>query len=1060
MRMKKTIWLGVALLVALACSRQEQQDTETVREQVVVVPEQEKEPAIYVPGQVKLCFDDDMVALIESGEDLETKAPGLQSIMEQLGVVSLERVFPEAGEFEARTRAAGLHRFYVAEYNAALPVTRAVGDLKTVPGVISAAPVRELKLRGFNDPYFSRQWHYVNNQYQNADINVKDVWEQYTTGNADVIVAVVDEGVKYTHEDLAANMWDDGNGHCGYNAVSNSTNITWNRSGDIGHGSHVAGTIAAVSNNGKGVVGIAGGDYAAGIGGARIMSCQIYQGYNSASDTRTARVMKWAADHGAVLMNCSWGYSADMDGNGYVSSWELQYFKEEHFTDPDYADLRNAVDYFLANAGCDADGNQLPDSPMKGGLIFFACGNDNIDWDIISSYEPILAVGAFGLHGTKASYSCYGDWVDIAAPGGDGSSSSNSVWSTVPNEIESTHYSGISWAGTSMACPHATGVAALLVSYFGGPGFTAERCKEYLLGGLGNVIGGSRPIGRKLDAYASFQYGIEAQGLPQTNLPPELAFDEQEITLNALETRTVSFQASDPEEAELSYSFDPGSDAAVLDLENKQVVINGANAPLGTYTAVLTVADPEGLEASASFTYTIVKTTRPPMVAFEQPEVSLTTKEKLNVSYQLSDPDGDELTVSFTPGSDAAVLDADNKQVVITGADAPKGTYKAILTVEDADGFQESATLIYSIVKTMTPPEISLDRTEVTLNTEETAIIEYTTFDADEDELSLSLTPASAAVTLDETNKRLIISGAAAGLGSFSATLTVTDVDGMATSANFRYTVILPPMPPEISLEKDLISVRAHEKAEVWVRASDPNGDAVTLSCNPGSDAFVWDAQAGKAVITGKNAAAGVYTAYFTATDPGGLFTTVSIQYNIFPNHAPELIRVQDNLVFNQVGATATVYASSMFSDSDNETPVLSISCSNPSVVTPSMKMDGTLTLTAAGYGVSDITVTATDALGATGSQTFQVAVKNPQKTMEVFPSTVTDVANIWIESTLPTAVHVEVFSTTGARVITADITASIYNPVSLDVTSLAPGVYTVAATYNGSTQKTRMVKY
>ena len=885
--MKKIIWLGLTLAAALSCTRQEQEQ-KTEQSSQIQAEETAAQASVYVPGQVKLCFDDETAALIASGESLQTRAPGLESLMQELGVVSLERVFPEAGEYEARTRAAGLHRFYVAEFDTKRPVTKAAGEFSQLPGVTSAAPVRRLEKRAFNDPYFSKQWHYVNTRYQNADINVQQVWDKYTTGSANVVVAVVDEGVKYTHEDLADNMWTDAEGHYGYNAVTNNYNITWNRNGDVGHGSHVAGTIAAVNNNGKGVAGVAGGDYAAGVPGVRIMSCQIYQGYNSASDSRTARVIKWAADQGAVLMNCSWGYSADYDQNGYVSASELAAFKQEHFTDPDYADLRAAVDYFLANAGCDAHGNQREDSPMKGGLIFFACGNDNVDWDIISSYEPIVAVGAFGPSGSKASYSCYGNWVDVAAPGGDGYSSNDCVWSTVPKEIEYADYAGNGWQGTSMASPHATGVAALIVSYFGGKGFTADQCREILQGGLGNTIGGNRPIGRKLDAYASFQYGIENFVNPGVD-PEDDPFHEE-------------------------------------------------------------------------------KPNHAPVVFLGQTDIVLHSEETVSVAFSAKDPDGDELSISFTPGSDAATLDVEGGKLTVNGAGAPLGTYKA--------------------------------------------------------------------------------------------TVTVTDKDGLTASASLNYTIILPPMPPVITLEQEEITLRAHEQAVIHVSVEDPNGDAVTLSCKTGSSALTWNANASRATIVAKNASAGIYTAIFEATDEGGLTSTATLKYTILPNHAPEMVRQYGDFSLPALGEYVNLDAQALFTDADGETPVISASSDHPSVLTVNAESEGTFLLTAVGYGVTTVTLTAADALGASVSQSFRVAVKAPERTLEVYPVPAKENAYIWIESAQPVPAGIRVYARTGVRVLQEDTTASVYEPVCLDVSELSPGVYTVTVTYEGNERRTQLIKF
>ena len=358
--------------------------------------------------------------------------------------------------------------------------------------------------------------------------------------------------------------------------------------GDFGHGTHVAGTIAAVNNNGKGVCGIAGGDFSAGIPGVRIQSCAIYSGQKSANDKQTAAAIKWGADHGAVISQNSWGYAADgfLDGEP---------------DNNDVPDLKAAVDYFIKYAGCDNDGNQLPDSPMKGGVVFFAAGNENLDHDLVSTYEPIVSVGAYNHNLVKASYSNYGSWVDVAAPGGEGTTDQNSIWSTVPVDpsISTTGYGGEDWAGTSMACPHASGVAALIVSYFGGPDFTAARCKDILLGGL-ETFGGNRPLGKKLDALAAFEYGIRTSG---GDVEPRLIFSETDVQVKAHQTRTLSVLATGSATIRCTST---GSDALSFNAASGEITIVGRAAPAGSYEAVFVATGPTGLESTETLAYTLL----------------------------------------------------------------------------------------------------------------------------------------------------------------------------------------------------------------------------------------------------------------------------------------------------------------------------------------------------------------------------------------------------------------------------------------------------------------------
>lgn len=147
------------------------------------------------------------------------------------------------------------------------------------------------------DPRFNEQWHYHNTGQQagsvDADIDLPEAWD-IIKGNSNVIVAIIDEGIQHTHPDLAANMW-----LYGYNFITNSSN---RRPGN--HGTHVAGTVAANTNNNTGVSGIAGGDGSGN--GVRLMSCQVFNGSNSGG-FHTAMI--WAADNGATISQNSWGYT-------------------------------------------------------------------------------------------------------------------------------------------------------------------------------------------------------------------------------------------------------------------------------------------------------------------------------------------------------------------------------------------------------------------------------------------------------------------------------------------------------------------------------------------------------------------------------------------------------------------------------------------------------------------------------------------------------------------------------------------------------------------------------
>ena len=455
-------------------------------------------------------------------------------LCERYRIIEIKRLFDDNGCAE-RTRKAGLDLWYTIRFEG--PADRIMKDFGEVPGVTHVeTPLRIARIEGtestaqlsparevmflsravpetypFNDPLFEGQWPLYNDGsvYQEAvagaDINIIPAWTK-TAGRNDVIVAVLDEGVQYNHPDLAANMWSGiGRNFC---KIDNSA-ITWGK----GHGTHVAGTIAAVNNNGVGICGIAGGT---GNGdGVKIMTCQIFHptnGRRDASSSDVAAAFKYAADNGAVICQNSWGYDA---GTMSESQWVSQ----------DQA-LKSAIDYFIRYAGMSPDG-ETQTGPMAGGVVIFAAGNNQSSLDgNPGAYEPCINVAAISCSYEAAYYSNYGPSIDICAPGGGRGANfayridydqgynlstlptnlkngdrftyrdANSDQSTVTIDYVSTSVGYGYMQGTSMACPHVSGVAALIASRYGGPGFTNEHLKAKLLS-----------TGRDIDRYQGPAYG-------------------------------------------------------------------------------------------------------------------------------------------------------------------------------------------------------------------------------------------------------------------------------------------------------------------------------------------------------------------------------------------------------------------------------------------------------------------------------------------------------------------------------------------------------------------------
>ena len=494
-------------------------------------------PADAEAGELLIKFSPEMSDILDQAQLGKTRAgkatrsgiPSTDEVLDILGSYSFERVFPVDANTEARTREAGLHLWYTVKFNKGTDLKAAAERLKQL-GEISKVQTNGRIKRAYNtdskriylsdkalqqkstraaaaegepnDPGFASQWHYrnlgegnydfenLNNNHVGAkagcDVNALEAWKT-CTGDPSIIVAILDEGVMYTHPDLAANMWrnpgesvqgaqtdGDGNGYegdlHGYNFVTESGDITWTDANDTGHGTHVAGTIAAVNNNGIGVSGVAGGDGTPN-SGVKIMSCQVFSGQNSVTLAGEARAIKYAADNGAVILQCSWGYNSSESSiiNGYTPGPATE--KEWAET---YPLEKEALDYFINNAGS-------PNGVIDGGIPVFAAGNEYAGNPAFpGAYSKCVCVSSVAADYTPACYTDFGSLVTLSAPGGDLEYYSkigeqeDEYWAETTTKQKGAVLSTMIkngqpaygyMEGTSMACPHVSGVAALGLAY-------------------------------------------------------------------------------------------------------------------------------------------------------------------------------------------------------------------------------------------------------------------------------------------------------------------------------------------------------------------------------------------------------------------------------------------------------------------------------------------------------------------------------------------------------------------------------------------------------------------
>ena len=502
------LYMFAALLFAVSCERTTEQSITS------------DAPRPYATDELLVKFTPRVAALVEAvgAEGARVTRCGEVSVDEVLDVIgtsSVERVFPIDECAEERTVESGLHLWYVVRFDASqMPVEDVarrfarLGEVQKVDVNRSikraytsrAVPLSKERLSFamrsqsrsvMSDPLLPAQWNLVNNgegfcrdgvvkSVKDADVQVERAWSR-STGDNSVIVAVLDEGIFFEHPDLLPNMWvnegetlrsdedADGNGYVGdkygYNFVHDSGVIVSNNAYDSGHGTHVAGVIAAVNNNGQGISSIAGGDGSAD-SGVRIMVCQIFSGNVATSILSTVRAIKYAADNGAVVLQCSWGYVSPCAN---VYDWGESGFgsKEEWIAGSPLE--REALEYFTHYAGS-------PNGAIDGGIAVFAGGNESA---AAAGYpgaaEEYVAVAATAADFTPAVYTNYGTGTTISAPGGDQDyyyeyvddehryGEVGCILSTLPYHISESGYGYME--GTSMACPHVSGVIALGVSY-------------------------------------------------------------------------------------------------------------------------------------------------------------------------------------------------------------------------------------------------------------------------------------------------------------------------------------------------------------------------------------------------------------------------------------------------------------------------------------------------------------------------------------------------------------------------------------------------------------------
>lgn len=465
--------------------------------------------------------------------------PGLDALARTYGITHLSK------PFAAAKTSVKLQRTYLVEFTDIAHTAAFLKALQQLPGVEYAerVPLDRFCLTP-NDPSFGSQWGL-------SMINAPTAWNYFSAGS-NVVIAIVDDAIERTHSDLSPNLWvnpgeiagngidDDGNGYIddinGYDVASNDNNPN-PPNGTFDHGTHVAGIASARSNNATGV---------ASIGFSCKLMC-IKSTTTAEAVTNGYEGIVYAAASGADVINMSWG------GPTFTTTGQ------------------NIVDYAYSQ-GC---------------ILIAAAGNDNVSSQFYpAAFNNVVSVAATTSTDTKASFSNYGGWIDVSAPG-------NNIYSTT---VANTYGNK---SGTSMASPMVAGLAGLMRSL--NPGIPTADLISCLLSTADN-INAQNPgyIGQlgsgRIDAAAAMEC-ISAS----LDNPPVAAFSANFTTINAGGS-VVFTDESTYAPTTWAWLF-PGGTPASFNGQNPPPIVYSTP---GTYNVTLTVSNANGNDVQTNTNYITV----------------------------------------------------------------------------------------------------------------------------------------------------------------------------------------------------------------------------------------------------------------------------------------------------------------------------------------------------------------------------------------------------------------------------------------------------------------------
>ena len=654
----------------------------------------------YVQDRFVVVLKDDVT--VDHAKDAQASVAlasmtGFDELADRFRVTQLRPQFPgtDQGRLAQAEGGSVLARYYKVTISAG-SLDEAMAAYEANPLVDRCEPISVYTLRATpNDGYYDDpppefpydQWHY----WDTYGIEADQAWDD-ETGSQTVIVGDLDIGCKYDHGDLGGsnppgpndastngNIWvntneipgngvdDDGNGYVddiiGWDFVDRTDWYIYSCvdadcggadndpfDGD-GHGTHTAGTIAAITNNGYAVAGVAGGfgdgTFAGGGNGVKVVPCRI--GYVLRYNNQNLGVV--IMDYVAEAMY----YMAELK----IAGWNVAAINCSFGTSND-GGLGAACDYLIA----------------QDVMVIVAAGNSNSSsTDYLGGRTDCMDVGATDQSGNPASFSNYGSWVEVAAPGVD-------IMSTITDPADPTGDYIAPMDGTSMACPHVVGVAALLESY--DPSLSAQDKWDL-------IVNNTKPYNMTKNVgvgIVDVRACLDALG-PQ-NDPPVAQFSGTPLTGNyPLNVSFTDLSSNSP----TSWSWDFGDGVGTSTAQNPSYTFNTE----GTYTVTLTATNAYGSDDEVKVGYITVTSPPPPVAQFS----GSPTSGEYPLTVDFTDLSSNSPTSwSWDFGDGVGTSTAQNPSYTYN----TEGTYTVTLTATNAYGSDDEIKVDYITATSPQPP--------------------------------------------------------------------------------------------------------------------------------------------------------------------------------------------------------------------------------------------------------------------------------------------------------------------------------------------------------------------